>query len=73
MVKKEYAHLIKPLPVLKGPEGLYVEPRIWMEGKDLEGFNANFSFGFYREPCSFHPLEGALVHLDEAAGDEAVG
>lgn len=62
MVKKEYTHLIKPLPVRQPPEGLYAEPRIWMEGGDLEGFNANFSFGFYKEPCTFHPLEGALVH-----------
>ncbi len=62
MVKKEYTHLIKPLPVLRPPEGLYADPRIWMEGKDLEGFNANFSFGFYKEPCAFHPLEGALAH-----------
>jgi hypothetical protein len=62
MVKKEYTHLIKPLPIRKPPEGLYAEPRIWMEGQDLEGFNANFSFGFYKEPCTFHPLEGAVVH-----------
>ena len=62
MVKKEYAHLIKPLPVRQPPEGLYAEPRVWMEGRDLEGFSANFSFGFYKEPCTFHPLEGSLVH-----------
>lgn len=62
MVKKEYSHLIKPLPVREPPEGLYAEPRIWMEGKDLEGFNSNFSFGFYKEPGTFHPLEGSLVH-----------
>lgn len=62
MVKKEYTHLIKPLPVRKPPEGLYAEPRIWMEGRDLEGFNANFSFGFYKKPCTFHPLDGSVVH-----------
>ena len=62
MVKKEYTHLIKPLPVLKAPKGLYAEPRIWMEGENLEGFNANFSFGFFKEPGVCHPLEGALIH-----------
>jgi hypothetical protein len=33
-----------------------------MEAKDLEGFNANFSFGFVQKPTVFHPMEGALVH-----------
>jgi len=62
MVKKEYAHLMKPILVQKGPAGLYPEPRIWMEGKDLEGFNANFSFGFIKEPSVLHPVAGALIH-----------
>jgi len=62
MPKKEYAHLVKPLKVQKGPAGLYPEPRIWMEGKDLEGFNANFSFGFIKNPTTLHPVAGALVH-----------
>jgi hypothetical protein len=62
MVKEEYAHLIKPLLVRKGPAGLYPEPRFWMEGKDMEGFNAIFSFGFVKKPSVCHPLEGALVH-----------
>ncbi len=62
MVKKEYAHLIKPVKIQKGPAGLYPEPRIWMEGKDMEGFNANFSLGFVKDPTVLHPVEGALVH-----------
>jgi hypothetical protein len=62
MVKKEYAHLIKPVRIQQGPTGLYAEPRIWMEGKDMEGFNANFSLGFVKKPSTFHPLEGALIH-----------
>jgi len=37
-VKKEYAHLIKPAAVKDPPKGLYAEPRIWMEAKDMEGF-----------------------------------
>src|SRR3989339_1687878 len=62
MAKKEYANLVKPMLVQTGPRGLYPEPRIWMEGKDMEGFNANFSFGFVKKPTVFHPVEGALVH-----------
>jgi hypothetical protein len=62
MVKKEYAHLVKPITIKDPPKGLYAEPRMWMESKDLEGFNAHFSFGFIKKPCSFHPLEGAIIH-----------
>ncbi|MFB0558921.1 MAG: hypothetical protein ACETVS_00055, partial [Dehalococcoidales bacterium] len=58
----EYAHLIKPLVAKKGPPGLYPEPRMWMEGKDMEGFNASFSFGFVKNTGVCHPLKGALVH-----------
>jgi hypothetical protein len=61
-VKKEYAHLVKPFIVKDPPEGLYAEPRIWMEAKDMEGFNAQFSYGFVKKPSTFHPLEGALMH-----------
>ena len=62
MAKKEYAHLVKPLRVQEPPKGLYGGARVWMEGKDLEGFNAHFTYGFIKEPGPFHPLEGALVH-----------
>ena len=62
MANKEFAHLVKPMIVKAPPKGLYSEPRIWMESKDLEGFNAHFSFGFIKKPSTFHPLEGALVH-----------
>ena len=62
MVKKEYTHLVKPMIVRNPPEGLYGEPRVWMEGRDLEGFNAHFSYGFVKRPGVFHPVEGALVH-----------
>jgi hypothetical protein len=62
MVKKEYAHLFKTLVAKNGPEGLHPEPCFWMESKDLEGFNAHFSFGFIKKPCILHPIKGALVH-----------
>ncbi len=62
MVTKEYTHLIKPVLVKDPPKGLYAEKRIWMEARDMEGFNACFSFGFVKKPSTFHPLEGAIVH-----------
>jgi hypothetical protein len=63
MAKKEHAHLVKPLRVQEPPAGLYGNaPRVWMEGRDLEGFNAHFTYGFILEPCTLHPQTGALVH-----------
>jgi hypothetical protein len=62
MVKKEFAHLVKPMQVAQPPKGLYPGKRIWMEGRDLEGFNAHFSFGFIKKPCSLHPVRGSIIH-----------
>ena len=59
---KEYAHLIKPLAMNTMPAGLYKEPRFWMEGKHLEGFAAQYSYGFIKETGPIHPVEGALIH-----------
>jgi hypothetical protein len=59
---KEFGYLVKPLSIRQPPEGLYKEPRVWMESKDLEGFNAHFSYGFIRETGPIHPTQGALVH-----------
>jgi hypothetical protein len=59
---KEYAHLVKSMIVRETPAGLYPEPRIWMESRDIEGFNAHFSYGFIKQPCVCHPIEGSLVH-----------
>jgi hypothetical protein len=59
---KEYAHLVKPMKIQEGPAGLYGEPRIWMGSRDMEGFNAHYSFGFIKEPCVCHPVEGSLIH-----------
>jgi hypothetical protein len=60
--KLEYTNLVKPLVVQDPPAGLYKEPRVWMEGKDLEGFNGHFSYGFIKETGPLHPVEGALIH-----------
>lgn len=73
MATLEYSHLVKPMAIKPGPAGLYPEPRIWMEGRDLEGFNANFSFGFVKKPGTLHPVEGMLVHpYDECLVFETV-
>ena len=60
--KRLWEHLVKPMLIQPTPAGLYAEPRFWMEGKDLEGFNAHISYGFIKHPGPIHPLKGALVH-----------
>ena len=62
MAVKEYSHLMKSMMIRETPPGLYPEPRIWMESRDLEGFNAHFSYGFVKQPTCFHPMQGALIH-----------
>ena len=75
VVKKEFANLVKPMLVKDPPKGLYAEKCFWMEAKDLDGFNAHFSFRFIKAPTSvFHPLEGAIVHpFDELMVFETAG
>jgi hypothetical protein len=75
MVNLQYKNLVKQMVIKAPPKGLYAEPRIWMEGKDLEGFDAHFSFGFIKQPtANFHPLEGAIVHpYDELLVFETAG
>ena len=55
MAKKEFEHFVKPLAVKETIEGLYPKPRIWMEGKDMEGFNANVRF----QPINVYTPEDA--------------
>lgn len=59
---KQHGDLVKPLLVQQGPEGLYSQPHVFMEGKDLEGYNAHFSYGFVKEPGVCHPEKGAVIH-----------
>ncbi|MCS7114531.1 MAG: hypothetical protein RMJ15_00525 [Nitrososphaerota archaeon] len=62
-MEKKYKNLVKPLVVRLGPEGLYADQRFWMDSRDLEGFNMVFSYGFIKEPCTCHPVNGEmLVH-----------
>lgn len=62
---KKYGHLVKQLFLKDGPEGLYPEPRIWADSRDLEGLNIHFSYGFIRRSGEiFHPTnaEKTLIH-----------
>lgn len=76
----KYDHLVKPLkPMAVSPEGPSesgVKPGpgnadslVWMQGKDLEGLEVNFTWGFYRNPGVRHrgpgSSDGAHVHASD--------
>lgn len=61
-MKKKHGNLVKQLVLRDGPNGLYPDPIFWMEGKDMEGFNAHFSFQYVKKTGTCHPVEGMLVH-----------
>ena len=61
--REKYKHLVKEFELKDGPEGLYPNKLFWMDGaKDMEGFNAVYSFMYIKEPTTFHPMEGAVIH-----------
>lgn len=62
MTEKKYSYLVKKAKIQEDTRGLYHNPRIWMEGDDLEGFNGHLSYGFVKEPCKIHPKEGMIKH-----------
>jgi hypothetical protein len=62
VAQRLYSHLVKPALVQFGPAGLYPKPMIWMEAKDMEGFNGHLAYGFITEPGTLHPTEGMVVH-----------
>ena len=62
MAKTKYGHLVKTMPVQKGPGGANAREIIWMFGKELEGFNLNFALGRYEETGVWHPWAGPHVH-----------
>lgn len=64
MAKTKYGHLVKKLPVQKGPGGANAEELIWMVGKDLEGLNLHFALGRYQGTGIWHPWAGPHVHPD---------
>ena len=62
MAKTKYGHLVKTMPVNKGPGGANAYELIWMFGKDLEDFSLNFALGRYEETGVWHPWAGPHVH-----------
>ena len=66
MAETKYGHLVKLLPVRKGPGRANAQQLVWMYGKDLEGLNLNFTWGFYSKSGIWHRGGGAHVHpVDE--------
>jgi hypothetical protein len=59
---KKTAYLKKYFDLREGPKGLYPKPLLYKEGPEMEGFNGNFFYTFVTEPCSMHPVEGAVIH-----------
>jgi hypothetical protein len=61
-MSNKYGNLVKPFTLKDGPEGLYPFQLFWMEAKDLEGFNAQYSYCIVKEPCVCHPQSGMIAH-----------
>ena len=59
---KKTAYLKKYFELREGPKGLYPKPLLYKVGHEMEGFNGNFFFTHVTEPCSMHPVEGAVIH-----------
>ena len=59
---KKTAYLKKYFDLREGPKGLYPNPLQYKEGPEMEGFNGNFFYTFVTEPCTMHPIEGAVIH-----------
>ncbi|MEM2273642.1 MAG: hypothetical protein QXX56_05460 [Candidatus Bathyarchaeia archaeon] len=79
-MERRYYHLVKPLIVRAGPEGLYPDMRIWMDSKDLGGVPVIFSYGFLknqsvichptsRDKAVVHPYDEVLFFVGSDASD----
>ena len=58
----KYAHLVKKMPVKKGPGGANANQQISVSGDELEGLNINFTMGLYQKSGQWYPGKGAQVH-----------
>jgi hypothetical protein len=63
---KKYSHLIKKMPVKKGPGRANAKQTMAMSGDELEGLNLNFQMGLYNRAGEWHPGRGAQVHPYDA-------
>ena len=59
---KKYKHLIKKLPIKKGPGGANAKQQFSMSGYDLEGLPLNFTMGLYNKTGQWYPGKGAQIH-----------
>lgn len=64
----QYSHLVKPLKnfIMKGGEEIVGEGNadqlVWVSGRDLEGLNLTFTWGFYSKIGNWHK-EGLNPHI----------
>jgi hypothetical protein len=58
----KYRHLIKELPLKKGPGGANAKQLLSISGEELEGFNLHFALGLYNETGQWYPGKGAVIH-----------
>jgi len=59
---KKYKHLIKKLPIKKGPGGANAVQQFSMSGDNMEGFPINFTMGLYNKTGEWYPKKGAQIH-----------
>jgi len=59
---KKYKHLIKKLPIKKGPGGANAKQQFSMSVYDLEGLPLNFTMGLYNKTGQWYPGKGAQIH-----------
>jgi hypothetical protein len=59
---EKYSHLVKKMPVKKGPGGADARQVISMSGDELEGININFTMGLYNKTGSWSPGKGSKKH-----------
>jgi hypothetical protein len=63
---KKYVHLVKKMPVKKGPGGANARQLITMSGDELEGLNLNFQIGLYNQAGAWYPDRGSQMHPYDA-------
>lgn len=59
---RKYSHLVKKMPIKKGPGGANAVQLISLSGDQLEGLNLNFTMGLYKKTGQWYPGKGAHVH-----------
>ncbi len=62
MADTKYGNLVKTLPYQKGRGGANAKEMVFMQGKDLAGFDLNFIVGVYDETGDWAPGRGAHAH-----------